>query len=89
MINYINLALTSIFLMNLAEEAYAELYPQKEIKFNFSLKYSRKFKPYNANVKLFGSSLIFNLSRDWKKISKEIQMGLIQELLAKILLANS
>ena len=66
-------------------EAFNQLYPNKELKHSVSLKYSRKFKPYNANVKLIGSSLIFNLSRDWKKISKEIQIGLIQELLGKIL----
>ena len=66
-------------------EAFQQLYPNKELKYSVSLKYSRKFKPYNANVKLYGNNLIFNLSRDWKKISKEIQIGLIQELLGKIL----
>ena len=71
--------------MNIIEEAFQQLYPNKELKYNFSLKYSRKFKPYNANVRLYGNNLIFNLSRDWKKISKEIQIGLIQELMLKIL----
>ena len=70
---------------NIIEEAFQQLYPEKEAKYNFSLKYSRKFKPYNANVRLYRSNLMFNLSRDWKKISKEIQIGLIQELLGKIL----
>ena len=69
----------------LVKEAFQQLYPEKEVKYNFSLKYSRKFKPYNANVKRYGSNLMFNFSRDWKKISKEIQIGLIQELLIKIL----
>ena len=71
--------------MTIAEEAFQQLYPEKEIKYNLLLKYSRKFKPYNANVKLYGNNLIFNLSKDWKKISKEIQIGLIQELMIKIL----
>ena len=66
-------------------EAFQQLYPEKELKYSVSLKYSRKFKPYNANVKLYRNNLMFNLSRDWKKISKEIQIGLIQELMAKIL----
>ena len=66
-------------------EAFQQLYPEKELRYSVSLKYSRKFKPYNANVKRYGNNLIFNLSRDWKKISKEIQIGLIQELMAKIL----
>src|SRR3989338_2463826 len=71
--------------MNIAEEAFMELYPDKELKFNISLKYSRHFKSYNANVKKYGNNLMFHLSKDWRKISKEIQIGLIQELLAKIL----
>ena len=69
----------------LVKEAFKELYPDKELKYDVSLKYSRKFKPYNANVKLHNKNLIFNFSRDWKKISKEIQIGLIQELMVKIL----
>ena len=69
----------------LIKEAFQELYPDKELKYNFFLKYSRKFKPYNANVRLYHSNLMFNLSRDWKKISKEIQIGLVQELITKIL----
>ena len=70
---------------SLIQEAFQELYPEKELKYSISLKYSRKFKPYNANVKLRNNNLMFNLSRDWKKISKEIQIGLIQELMTKIL----
>lgn len=66
-------------------EAFNELYPNKEPNYTFSLKYSRKFSPYNANVRLHGNSLIFNLSKEWKKISKEIQIGLVQELMLKIL----
>ena len=70
---------------SLIKESFQQLYPDKELNYNFSLKYSRKFKPYNANVKLRGNNLIFNLSKEWKKISKEIQIGLIQELTIKIL----
>lgn len=70
---------------SLITEAFQELYPHKDLKYNFLLKYSKKFKPYNANVKLYNNNLIFNLSRDWKRISREIQIGLIQELMSKIL----
>lgn len=70
---------------SLIKEALQQLYPEKELKYSISLKYSRKFKPYNANVKIYDNNLMFNFSRDWKKISKEIQIGLIQELLTKIL----
>mgnify|MGYP001609293355 CR=1 FL=1 len=69
----------------LIKEAFQQLYPEKELKYSFSLKYSRRFKPYNANVKLQGNNLMFNLSKEWKKIGKEIQIGLVQELLGKIL----
>src|SRR3989344_224139 len=71
--------------MNIAEQAYAELYPGRELRYNISIRYSDHFKPYNGNVKKYGSSLMFHLSRNWKNISKEIQIGLIQELLTKIL----
>jgi len=70
--------------MNLAEEAFQQLYPEKEPNHNFLLKYSAKFKPYNANIRRIGNRLEFNLSRKWLKISKEIQIGLIQELILKI-----
>src|SRR3989338_2182618 len=69
----------------LIKEAFHQLYPEKEMKYSFSLKYSRKFKPYNANVKLYGNNLLFHFSKDWKKISKETQIGLVQELMVKIL----
>ncbi len=74
---------------SLIKEAFTQLYPDKELKYSVSLKYSRKFKPYNANVKLSGNNLMFNLSKEWKKISKEIQIGLVQELLIKILKAKT
>lgn len=70
---------------SLVKEAFQQLYPNKELNYCVSLRYSRKFKPYNANVKLRGNNIIFNLSKEWKKISKEIQVGLIQELMVKIL----
>ncbi|MBI2657266.1 M48 family metallopeptidase [Candidatus Woesearchaeota archaeon] len=73
----------------LVKEAFQQLYPEKELRYSVSLKYSRKFKPYNANVKRYGNNLMFSFSRDWKKISKEIQVGLIQELLVKILKGNN
>ena len=69
----------------LVKEAFQQLYPNKELRHSFCLKYSRKFRPYNANVKLHNQNLIFNLSKEWKKISREIQIGLIQELMLKIL----
>ena len=66
-------------------QAFREIYPEAEFDYRASIKYSGKFKPYNANVKMRGNSLLFTLSRDWKTISSEIQTGLVQELLIRIL----
>ena len=65
------------------KQAINELY--NKFPYSYSLKYSAKFKPYRANIKLKINNIQFNLSRKWKTVSKEIQIGLIQELLLKIL----
>lgn len=70
--------------MNIAEEAFNQLYPEKRIEYDISVKYHNKFKPYNANVKIRGKDLEFNLSKKWRSVGKEIQIGLIQSLLLKI-----
>ncbi|MFH1642041.1 MAG: hypothetical protein ABIC04_04025 [Nanoarchaeota archaeon] len=64
-------------------EATTELY--NDFPYDIAIKYSGKFKPYRANVRLSSDIIQFNLSKSWKSISKEIQIGLIQELLLKIL----
>ena len=74
--------------MNIVQEAFKELYPYKELNRSVSIKYSGKFKPYNANVKHSPFSLNFHLSREWKYVSREIQIGLIQSLLVKIYKGN-
>jgi len=65
------------------KQAITELY--NEFPYSYSIKYSGKFKPYRANVKLIGGGIQFSLSKKWKGVSKEIQSGLVQELLLKIL----
>src|SRR3989338_3038600 len=70
---------------SLINEAFASLFPNKNIEdYNFKLKYHDRFNPYNANVKYSKNNFEFNLSRKWRVVSKEIQIGLIQELLLKI-----
>jgi len=71
--------------LNIVEEAFQQLYLQKDLGYDTSIKYSSKFKPYNSNVRLYNNRLEFNLSRKWKPVSREIQIGLIQSLLLKIL----
>src|SRR3989338_4961848 len=70
---------------SLVREAYGELYPGKASNYNFFLEYSGKFKAYNANVRRYGNDMTFSLSKEWKKISRDIQIGLVQELMLKIL----
>ena len=65
------------------KKAIDDLY--KEFPYSYSVKYSAKFKPYRANIKLRRDDIQLNLSKKWKTVSKEIQIGLVQELLLKLL----
>lgn len=71
--------------MNMAEEAFTGLWPGKDLRYDFSIKYSGRFRGYNANVRLYGNQITFNLSRRWREVSRDIRIGLLQELMAKIL----
>ena len=76
--------------MSIAEKAFNELFPNKDLEnYTFKIKYTDKFKPYNANVRYTRNSLQFNLSKKWRKVSREIQMGLIQGLMLRIFKENS
>lgn len=69
----------------IAEDAFKDLFPDKDAsQYSFSLEYSGKFRPYNGNVRRRGNAIEFNFSRKWKPISREIQVGLCQELYAKL-----
>lgn len=70
--------------MKFVEKAFLDLFPDKNTEdFEFKIKYTDRFKPYNANVKYSRNKFQFNLSKKWRKISKEIQIGLIQSLFLK------
>ena len=70
--------------INLVEEAFRLLFPAKEFKYSSNLKYSGHFKDYGATISLRGDFLQVKLSRSWQGISREIQIGLIQELLLRM-----
>jgi len=71
--------------MKLTEQAFNDLFPEKDLEeYNLKIKYTDRFKPYNANVRYTRNSLQFNLSKKWRQVSREIQMGLIQGLMLKI-----
>ncbi len=75
--------------MNLVEKAFNMLYPDKNFDYGVSLKYSGRFKAYNANASLCGKKLAFNLSKKWKEVSDEdIKIGLIQSLLLRLFKGN-
>lgn len=72
--------------MDLIQESFKRLYPNKNLEYKVELKFSGRFKPYNANVQYnkLTKHLKFNLSKKWRKTNKEIVIGLIQNLLIKI-----
>mgnify|MGYP005838187353 CR=1 FL=1 len=70
--------------MNLAKKAFKKLYPDKEITRDMNVKYSARFKPYNANVRYNSKKIIFKLSKDWKEVSENIKIGMIQQLFLKV-----
>jgi len=70
----------------IVEKAYLGMYPEGKLgKYDFSIKYSGRFNSYNGNVSRRGRAIQFNLSKEWKNIGEEVQIGLIQELFNKIL----
>ena len=67
-----------------AREAYFRLFRESS-SFDFRVRFSRKFRPYNANVRKRNSLVIFSFSIEWLNVNREITIGLMQELLVKIL----
>lgn len=63
--------------------AYFELY-NEPCDYTTSLKYSYAFKGFNANIKMRKNHIEVRMSHDWKGISEDIQVGLIQLLLTKL-----
>lgn len=67
------------------EKAFSLLFPGESNDYRFGIRFSRKFSSYNANVRKAGNNIVFSFSPEWKKISEEISIGLVQDLLRKIL----
>jgi len=68
------------------EEAFMEVFPGKSFSYDAKIRYSGRFKGYNANVQLnrFSKELIFNLSKNWRSVDKKIKIGLLQELMCSM-----
>jgi hypothetical protein len=70
--------------MNILEQAYQEIYPEKSEQRELILQYSGKFKGYNANIRMNRETITVNASKKWKGVSPDIQKGLYQELLVRL-----
>jgi hypothetical protein len=69
----------------LVEEAFRELYPNRQYNYDVDVKYSGKFKPFNARVQLSRfTQLQFRLSKEWKTTDNEIVKGLVQVLFFRL-----
>lgn len=53
--------------------------------YQYKLSYSGHFKGFNASITRNWQKIHLKLSKDWREISEEIKIGLIQELLIKSL----
>jgi len=71
--------------MDLIEESYKRLFPDKEFPYNTNIEYNRRLGNFNANIRLYQDIISINFNLQWKKIDDEIKIGLIQHLLLKIL----
>lgn len=69
----------------LVSEAHARLFPGKGFPWHISVRFSARFKEYNASVMRRGLFLEFRLSRAWHGVDREILIGLFQELLIRVL----
>jgi len=70
--------------MDIIEEAFKHLFPNREFSFSTKINYSGRYKDYGATIQLGYGKLVLNLSRKWRGVAREIQMGLIQELMVKL-----
>lgn len=85
---FINKLKALFFAMGMCDDAIAGLFPERAGRYSTQLKYSGKFKSFNANVRMSGSRIAFCLSRKWETVSCEIQIGLLQSLLLRLFRAK-
>ncbi|MBR9693399.1 hypothetical protein GOV07_05775, partial [Candidatus Woesearchaeota archaeon] len=75
---------------SLPERAWRELYPDKRLRKALKMRYSGRFKDYNATVTDRPGSLTrpgtitFSLSRMFEQSSDEIKLGVMQHLLNRL-----
>ena len=70
--------------MDIVLKAFKELWPEKDFNYVWTIKYSKAFSGYNANIKYTRTAFHFRFSHEWKDVSDDIKIGLIQSLLLKV-----
>jgi len=71
--------------MKLLKDSFFDLFPEKKDQtYTFEIKYSGKFRGYNANIRRRANHISVNMSREWEDVSLEIKKGLIEELLIRL-----
>ena len=72
--------------MDLVREAFNALFPERPYVYQVDVKYSGKFKGYNASISMnrLQRRLTLKLSRNWRGVSRDIQLGLVQHLLCRL-----
>lgn len=72
--------------MDLVREAFNALFPEKPYVYAASVRYSGRFKGYNARIQLnrFSKTITLLLSKNWRTVSRDIQLGLVQHLLCRL-----
>lgn len=68
----------------LAERAYRELYPGKALRKLLVVRYSGRFKPFNASVLERPGLITFSLSAAFREVSDEVKVGVMQHLLNRL-----
>lgn len=69
--------------ITLVREAHSRLFPAEQLRRNVTVRFSGRFKPYNASVRWSSSMVEMRLSRRWQAVNREILIGLFQELLLR------
>lgn len=72
--------------MDIVREAFNQLFPEKPYTYSAIIQYSGKFKGYNASISYskFWKKITLKLSKNWKTVGRDIQIGLVQQLLCRL-----
>ena len=74
---------------SLVHEAYSRLWPEKDFNYSVKEEYNRRLSDFNANISLRGKHLTVKYNLKWKRIDREIKIGLVQNLLLKMFAKKS